>query len=269
MEAVNLYIEERHKEILHIIETVGRISIGDIQQKFGVSLDSARRDLRILEEKGLLKRTHGGAINAMPVRPLSKDWKDRDMRTLTFTDNYLAIAREAANYIKEGDVIFISASSLAFAILQYMPQDFVFTLVITSATLADALKFQENVNVYMTGGKMTHEETAPFEGDFAETFIRNMHFDCCLITGDGFDADFGLSHSHDESAALLRTVLHNSRKTVLMMPKQKIGFKGFIKVCDVNAFDVLITDWDAVPDQLDKIREQGVEVVVADKEDVM
>lgn len=57
-----MFIEERHRAILTIENEVGRISIGEIQEKFSVSVDSARRDLRILEEKGLLKRTHGGAI---------------------------------------------------------------------------------------------------------------------------------------------------------------------------------------------------------------
>jgi len=54
-----MFIEERHKAILDIIHQNGRISIGEIQDKFEVSVDSARRDLRLLEERGLLKRTHG------------------------------------------------------------------------------------------------------------------------------------------------------------------------------------------------------------------
>ena len=57
-----MFIEERHQVILETIAASGRISIGEIQERFDVSVDSARRDLRILEEKGLLKRTHGGAI---------------------------------------------------------------------------------------------------------------------------------------------------------------------------------------------------------------
>ena len=62
-----MFIEERHQAILDLISENGRISIGEIVEKFEVSIDSARRDLRLLEEKGLLKRTHGGAI---PLRQI-------------------------------------------------------------------------------------------------------------------------------------------------------------------------------------------------------
>lgn len=57
-----MFIEERHQAILDILAKHESITTSEIQEKFGVSYDSAKRDLRILEEKGLLKRTHGGAI---------------------------------------------------------------------------------------------------------------------------------------------------------------------------------------------------------------
>lgn len=57
-----MFLEERHQAILDIIKNEGRISIGAIQERFNVSVDTARRDLRILEKNGLLKRTRGGAI---------------------------------------------------------------------------------------------------------------------------------------------------------------------------------------------------------------
>ena len=262
----HMFIEERHKAILQLIRANGRIAIGDIQERFGVSLDSARRDLRILEEKGLLKRTHGGAIQSVQVRPTPGAWKERNMRALPFTDNYLVIARTAAQLIQPGDVVFLGTSSLAFAMTRYLPQNIDYTLVIASATLADELKLRENIHVYLAGGRMTHQEAAPFEDSFAVAFVSNLHFDLSLITGDGLDADFGFSHCDDNAATLLRAVLGNSRKNVLMMPKQKVGVKGFVKVCDAGAFDTLITDWDAVEDQLERIREQGVEVNVAERE---
>lgn len=62
-----MFIEERHQAILDLLNENGRISNLEIQEKFEVSYDSAKRDLRILEEKGLLKRTHGGAIPARQI----------------------------------------------------------------------------------------------------------------------------------------------------------------------------------------------------------
>ena len=259
-----MFIEERHQAILAIIEEIGRISIGEIQDKFDVSVDSARRDLRILEEKGLLKRTHGGAI---PIRQVG--WlppRHRDMKNMTVFDNYAAIAKKSAQLIKENDVVYLTSGSLGFIMLKYLPRDIKYTLVLNSVSLAEELKFWDNVTVYITGGKMRMHSTTSLVDSFAAAFVKNLHFDLCLMTGGGYDAAFGFSNGTDETATFQRTVIENSRKKVIMMPNQKVGFNDFIKVCDAGKFDILVTDWDAVEDELSRIEDAGVRVVIAEKE---
>lgn len=259
-----MFIEERHQAILNIIQTNGRISIGEIQEKFDVSVDSARRDLRILEEKGLLKRTHGGAIPPMQVGIVPERY--RDMKNMQVFDNYAAIAKRAAMLVKENDIVYITSGSLGFIMLKYLPRDISYTLVVNSVTLADELKYWDNITVYIVGGKMRMHGTTSLVDTFAVSLVKNMHFDICFITGSGYDSTFGFSNGTDETATFQRTVIENSRKKILLMPNQKIGFKAFIKVCDTNTFDTLITDWDAVEDELMKIEESGVEVIVVEKE---
>lgn len=94
-----MFIEERHQEILKIVNEKGRISIGEIQEMFNVSVDSARRDLRILEEKSLLKRTHGGAIPLMQVGLMPP--RVRDMKDMQIYDNYDAIAKKEQSLLKK------------------------------------------------------------------------------------------------------------------------------------------------------------------------
>ena len=259
-----MFIEERHQAILDIIKENGRISIGEIQERFDVSVDSARRDLRILEEKGLLKRTHGGAIPLTQVNGLPP--RHRDMKAMEVTDNYAAIAKHAATLVHEGDIVYLTSGSLGFIMLNYLPKDIRYTLVLNSVTLAEELKYWDNIDVYIVGGKMRMHGTTSLVDGFATAFVSNMHFDLCLLTGAGYDADFGFSNGTGETAVFQRTVVENSRRSVLMMPNHKIGFKAFIKVCDADAFDVLITDWDAVEDELNRIEDVGVQVVVVERE---
>ena len=265
-----MFAEERHAEILKIISEEGRIKIGDIQTKFNVGLDSARRDLRILEEKGLLKRTHGGAI---PLPQIGfKPYRYVDMKKYADTENpdvfpnYDAIAKKGAEYIKENAIVYLTSGSLGFIMLRYLPKNFPFTLVVNSVALADELKFRDNITVYVTGGKMRMHSRGSMVDTLAANFVKNMHFDLNLMTGGGYNAEFGLSNGTDETVNFQRTVIEQSRKNILMMPNQKIGFTAFLKVCDANKFDVLITDWDAVEDELAKIEELGVEVVVVEQE---
>ena len=105
-----MFIEERHQAILNLIAQNGKITTSEIQEQFGVSYDSAKRDLRILEEKGLLKRTHGGAIPARQIasgKPPMVTCKDIG----EVKDNYMAIAQKAVSMIQNHDVIFITSSS--------------------------------------------------------------------------------------------------------------------------------------------------------------
>lgn len=259
-----MFIEERHQAILTIINETGRISIGDIQEQFNVSVDSARRDLRILEEKGLLKRTHGGAIPITQVGIVPHRY--RDMKNMTILDNYDLIAKKAATFVKENDVIYLTSGSVGFLMLRHLPKDIRYTLVVNSVTLADELKYWDNITVYIVGGKMRMHGTASLVDSFATAFVKNMHFDISFMTGAGVDASFGLSNGTDETATFQRAIIENTRKNLLLLPASKIGSKAFIKVCDVNKFDTLITDWDALEEALSKIEETGVDVIVVEKD---
>ncbi|MDR2932011.1 MAG: DeoR/GlpR family DNA-binding transcription regulator [Oscillospiraceae bacterium] len=259
-----MFIEERHQAILKTIGEKGRITTEDIQKEYDVSVDSARRDLRILEEKGLLKRTHGGAIPIQQVGFMPP--RDRNMRDMDIWDNYAAIAKKGAEFVRKDDIVYLTSGSLGFIMLKYLPRDIPDTLVVNSVAIADELKFWDNITVYVTGGKMRMHSTASLVDSFATAFVQNMHFDLCLMTGAGYDAAFGLSNGTEETATFQRAVIKNARRKVLMMPNPKIGFKAFIKVCETNVFDALITDWEAVEDELGKIEECGVRVIVAERE---
>lgn len=258
-----MFIEERHREILDLLRQNGRVSVAELQEKFNVSDDSARRDLRILEEKGLLKRTHGGAVPLLQVGV--KPPRVRDMKNMEVFENYDAIAKRGASYIRENDVVYLTSGSVGFLMLKYLPADFPFKLVVNSVALADELKYRDNLEVYIVGGKMRMHGTASLVDSFAASFVRNMHFDLNLMTGAGIDAEFGFSNGTAETAAFQRAVITNSRRNVLLMPNQKVGFQAFLKVCDAGCFDTLVTDWDAVEDELAKIEELGVEVTVVEK----
>ena len=99
-----MFIEERHQEISDIIKANGKITIAEITSKYGISDESARRDLRLLEQKGVCKRTHGGAISIgqISVRPPV----NRDFYNMPIFDNYREISRAAAKNIKENDTIY-------------------------------------------------------------------------------------------------------------------------------------------------------------------
>ena len=256
-----MFMEERHQEIADIIKTNGKITVSEITAKYGISDESARRDLRMLEQKGICQRTHGGAIilRQVGVRPPA----NRDFVNMPVYDNYKEISRAAVNMIKENDTVYLTSGSFGHIMISLLPRDFHFTVVVNSVDTAKELRDFENIDVYVAGGKM--RQSGSLVDSLANEFVSRLHFDLCFITGSGLTAEFGLSNGTDETASFQRTVIGNSRKRCLLMPGTKIGVNSFIKVCDVDSFDTIITDWDCTEEQIEAIEEKCAEIIVVEE----
>lgn len=256
-----MFMEERQQQIAETIRTNGKITIAEITETYGISDESARRDLRLLEQRGCCKRTHGGAIllPQVSVRPPA----DRDFGTMPVFDNYREIARAAAAQIRQNDTIYLTGGSLGFLMVPFLPRDIGYTVVVNSVDIAKELRSLENIEVYIAGGKM--RRSGSLVDSLANAFVSRMHFDLCFLTGAGLTAGFGLSNGTDETAAFQRTVIGNSRRKCLLIPSAKIGVDSFLQVCPAEAFDSVITDWDCVEEQIAALEEKGVAVTVVEE----
>lgn len=256
-----MLMEERQQEIAATIEVDGRILVSEITARYHISEESARRDLRMLEQKGLCKRVHGGAVRMHQVglRPPA----DRDFSQMPIYDTYREIAKAAVQFIHSGDVIYLTGGSFGYIMLQYLPKTIPYTLVVNTVDMAQALRSFDNIETFMAGGKM--RKSGSVTDSLAAAFVRNLHFDTCFLTGAGLTAEFGLTNGTDETATFQRTVLDNSWKRVLLMPGAKIGSDAFIRVCPSQRFQTIITDWECVPEQIDALQELGSEVIVVEQ----
>lgn len=258
-----LFIEERHQSILELLKANGRISIGEIQERFDVSVDSARRDLRILEEKGLLKRTHGGAI---PIKQVGfgKPPKITPRDITEIKENYFAIAMKAVSLIRENDAIFLTSATVGYFMAQNLPKDIRLTVVTNSIIIAEELRKYDNITGIMVGGEMDDRGTC--YDTFATDFIKSLRFDISFVTAASISAEFGVSIQKSKGVGFLKAVIGSSKCSVGLFPTEKIGFESTIKICSADRLHKLITDWDAPEEELSKFEELGVEVIVVEKE---
>lgn len=256
-----MFIEERHQEILRILSEKGRISNSEIQETFKISYDSAKRDLRLLEEQGLLKRTHGGAIPARQIggnviRNLSPD-----ERVVEVKENYLAIAKEAANTIKENDVIYITNASAGYLMAQNIG-NINCTVVTNSLAIAEELRKKENITVILAGGEM--QSNGCFYDSFALSVINRLRFDKCFITSACVSAKFGLSIQKTRSVDLTNAVINNSKIVYGLYPVEKIGFDSVISICPADKLNYIITDREASEDDLMQLEDLGIKIKIAE-----
>ena len=256
-----MFTDERRDKILELLQTDGRVLARDLADLFDMSIDSIRRDLTIMEEKGLLKRTHGGAIPATKVRsaplPSALRYQEPSLQQQ-------AIAKYAASLIQEKDTVYIGSASIHHAMIQFLP-DLSFTIVTNSIKVADALKDKESIDVYLVGGKV--KNSGSITDALAYTFMKQFTLDKCFITGGGISKN-GISTSTPEVASLGSAVVEISRKTICLASHEKLGIDSFVKVVPITAIDLLITSNEASIEAMEEIESRGVKVIITNTHEV-
>lgn len=253
-----MFAEERREMILNTLRLKGRILAKDLAEEFGTSIDTIRRDLTAMEEEGLLRRTHGGAIPLSKVRRLPADNKSRYNEG---TEHQNAVAKVAVKYIEDGDTIFIGGASIHYVLLKHLPLDKNYTVITNSLTMAEKLRLLNNVETYIVCGKIRGGEG--IIDPLATEFIRTLRIDVAFLTGGGFSAKHGLSTSTTEGSSFHRAVAEVSRKKICLANFDKIGTEFFARTLNAEELDLLITDWEAPEEEVRNIKKLGVKVIIA------
>lgn len=253
-----MFIEERHQAILDILAEKGSITTTEIQTLFNVGYGSAQRDLRMLEEQGLLKRTHGGAI---PVRQIAAG-KPPMVTCKDITEekeNYVSIAKKAVSMIKENDVVFITSATVGYFMARTLPEDLKIRVVTNSIIIAEELRKKPKVSVILLGGEMDGKGNC--YDAFAVDMIKKLRFDKCFITAAAISAEFGLSIQKSQAISFWNAVIDSSKISVGLFPTEKIGFESIVSICPADRLDILITDWNALEEDLVKFDEKDIEII--------
>lgn len=252
-----MFSDERRQEILKMLEQSGRVLAKDLASKFEMSIDSIRRDLTIMEEQGLLKRTHGGAIPVTSVRLMARPPSERYGEGSEYQN---AIAKLAASYIKENQTVFIGGASIHYVLLKYLPKEFAFTVLTNSVEIAYHLRNFDNIQTYIIGGQV--KNSGNITDALANEFARQFTVDLCFATAGALSAK-GLSTASPEVAIFHKTVYNNSRKIIALAEHFKIGNDMFSGMYPAKKLNIIITDEETTSEQVDQLKANGVEVLIA------
>ena len=255
-----MFIEERHREILKRLNASGTITTAEIQRLFGIGYDSAKRDLRILEEKGLLKRTHGGAIS------LSAPERKETLRIVKDErPDIVSIARYAVSLIKPDEVVFLPASPVGLQMVRGLPDGLSVRVVTNSLALAEEARQRQGTKVFMIGGELDDRGCAT--DSFATETIRRIRMAKSFITTAGVSASFGLSVQKSVSVAFWNAVIGSSSAVIGLYPSERFGVDSVFSVCGAQRLNCVITDGRADTSRISEFAESGVKVIVADNQE--
>lgn len=226
---------ERQLQILDFIKEHETISVQQIVNKFFVSEATARRDLSALEATGLVRRIFGGAtliIGSDQQVPLFvRKQENQQEKTL--------LAEKAVQYIRDGNVIFIDASSSAQHLLPYL-QKFKDLVVITNGIITAQLLGEMNIKVYVTGGLLINNSSV-LVGHDTENFINKLNADVCFLSCKGLNDDGKLTDTSYEETEVRKYYLKNSKKKVILLTSNKIGKTYLHTLCHKDDVDAIIT----------------------------
>ncbi|MEG0296696.1 MAG: DeoR/GlpR family DNA-binding transcription regulator [Clostridium sp.] len=234
-----MFLEERYESIIELIEKKGRVTVKELSKEFNVTDDCIRKDLRELENRGCLKRVHGGAI---PNR-VHNEIKSVDERKSINIEQKKKIAMRAVEVIENGDVIFLDVSTINLEIAKQLINSNLNILVITNMIdIVLELSQSESIRVVSIGGEF-NKKIGAIIGAEADRYISKFTFDKAFIGVCGINKESGYISTRDiEDGNTKKTIIENSNENYLVMENEKFNYDEFYKFATLNEITGVITE---------------------------
>lgn len=254
-----LTIAERHKLILERLAQQGFIRVNDLAEELNVTTVTLRSDLKALEERQLLTKTHGGArLIDTHTSEISLDVKNKINQK-----QKNQIGAMACNMIQPNDSIIIASGSTIYAFVkQIVPQKHL-NVVTHCLRVSLLLSELEKVRVIQLGGEL-HIKSHSVIGEYTAKGLENVHCTKLFIGVDGIDLESGITSATLEEACLTQKMMKAASKTIILADSTKFGRQGFGRICKLEEVDTIITDSGISEAFAEIIRESGVDLKIAD-----
>lgn len=246
---------ERRNQIIDLIMQNRTVKNTDLMERFGISIETVRRDLECLEREGYLQRVYGGAVlkNAHEGEP------EYAKRVEEHFVEKNAIAAAAVQLITPDDFIFLGVGTTVQAMAQYMKECKGVTAFTNSLRTASALSDQ--CSVVLTGGQLRPKELS-LSGFPAEENLLHFNINRAFI-GIGGITEKGITDFHIGEARLHQHIIQNASQTVVLADSSKFGVRGMTNVCPFQDVDVLVTDSKAPAEYVELLERSGIQVIIA------
>ena len=263
-----MYAEERRRQIASLTAVEGRVNVTELAGKFGVTAETIRRDLAVLDTEGLVHRVHGGAVASQSF--LTTEFP-LDARYRTASAAKLAIARAALSFVpdKPGGSIFLDSGTTINGLASLMakhPPARECHIVTNSLPTALDLSSADVQDVQLLGGNV-RAITQAVVGDIALRTLAILRADVAFIGTNALTIDHGLSTADAQEAAVKQAMVTNARKVVVMCDSSKLGNDYLVSFGSTDDIDVLITDNDAPASFVEEIERNGVQVILTEEEE--
>jgi len=227
---------QRQREIMSRLRSGRTLSVTALAADLAVSDETIRRELRALEDHGVVIREHGGARIAAQVHegPLHQRMEEN-------ADAKLRIARAAANLVPDGAIVFIDSGTTSCFIARQLVERRSLTVITNSLRVATDLGGINNNRLFLAAGQMDYDYRA-FSDHNAQDYVRGFTPHLAILSVGGISVERGLMDFHPGEAEMSRIAYATAKQVLLAADSSKFGRYALIQTAALSDVDILVTD---------------------------
>ena len=240
-------LSEREHSILNRLMVQGAVSVADLSSELAVSEVTIRSDLSSLEERGLLSRTHGGALPSIHPHIFQR-------QNMNIEEKH-RIAKAAADLVGDGDAIMIEAGTTTSLLPRYLAGKRDILIITNSIPAFESAKSNPALKITLVGGEF-RDSTDSFVGRITLDTIRRFNVRCAFVGTDGFSLKSGITTHLIEGGDVISVMRERAENLVLLADSSKYGKTGVVTILPLSQINTLITDTglpDAAKEELNQI----------------
>lgn len=255
-----MFAEERYNRIAALVASEGRVSVAQLSDRFNITKETVRRDLALLENDGILRRVHGGAVPANNASTSELSLTSREGRNQA---EKVRIAKAALAMVPaEGSIVLdggTTTGSLAGLLAQESADQL---LIITHSLPVASTLIGSSLQLEFIGGRVRSLTSACVGSDTVSRY-GDLRPDVVFIGTNGVHPEFGLSTPDPEEASVKATIVRSARRVVVLADGSKLNAETLVGFADLTEIDALITDVQPDAALTRALADADVELVVA------
>lgn len=251
--------QERRSLIIQDLRAQGGVETEDIAQRYGVSVETVRRDLLELEKMSLLKRVYGGAVG---VSVTSRNEPPHSERENVASDQKREIASQVVGLIPDDATVFLDLGTTIEALARAIPPTFSGTIITASLRAVATLAHLPHAEILVSGGKLRKSELS-LSGSTATAFLNGIYPDIAVISIGAIDPTAGVTDFDFDELHVKQTVLANSTMSIVVADSTKFDRIAPFKLCDVDAPTYIATDSGLDEARAAALQDRGAHLLLA------
>jgi DeoR family glycerol-3-phosphate regulon repressor len=256
-------LHKRQNEILAAVKTSGACSIVELATRLKVSDETIRRNIKPLVREGLIEKVHGGIVlnqEQEPEPPFERRMNEQ-------IEEKKLISTLLSEIIKDGDSIMLDTGSTTAYAARALGDHQNLSVVTNCTEIARTLARGPSNRVHICGGALRPDDWATF-GSAAINFVRQFHVTYAILSIGGVTETGEFVDYHLEEAEFSRAVIGQARKTIVVADHSKFGSRNFVKVCDFEQVDMVISDRLPPTEMMSMLSQAGVKLITPDNREI-